>query len=267
MKITANSIAFTTQAAFCVAMALLALAPFSYGVSVVIANSSFELPALTDNGIQNSPTVGDQGGSGWIFSTGSNIGGIYNPTSGYYANADGNGTPAGANGAQISYVFRLNASASQTLSGSDAILGNADDPVLTSLTIYTLTLAVGQRLLNNPAGNFPFGTLSLALLAGSTVIAEDNNVGAPGLGQFADRSISVNSATLNPVLYGQPLSIRIMQLAGTDSVADLDNVRLDAIVIPEPSSALMIGIGLLAFGVLRHRPRVLRYLVSGKIKG
>ncbi len=100
--------------------------------------------------------------------------------------------------------------------------------MLTDLTTYTLTLAVGQRLAGNPSGNFPFGTLEVALLAGSTVIAVDNNVAAPGVGLFADRSISVNGATLNPTLYGQPLSIRIKQLATSDSVADFDNVRLDA---------------------------------------
>ena len=238
-----------TTAAMIIA-AVLTLAP-SHGAAVVVSNHSFELGGFTDGGVQNS----FPNGFGWT-SSGSPAGttaGFYNPSSGYYAGAGGSGTPAGADGAQVGFLYKSGATAFQTLPGADNILGSVDDPVLMALTNYTLTIAVGHRLVGNPAGNFPFGTVALTLLAGSTVIAEDNNITSPAPGQFVDRFISVNSSTLNPALYGQALSIRMRQTAVAESVADIDNVRLDATAVPEPISAMLCGVGAFFLGIFRLR--------------
>ncbi len=213
--------------------ALLSLAP-SYGAMIPVGNHSFESGTLSDGATQNLT----QGAPwDWSQSPAGTFSGFYNPTSGHYASAGGAGTPTGADGSQLGFAFKYGATAFQTLRGNDGILGNADDPVLTALTHYTLTLAVGHRLVGNPSGNFPFGTLEITLLAGSTVIGQDS-VGSPAPGQFVDQFISVDSSTLDSALYGQALSIRLRQTAIPDSVADFDNVRLNATPVPEPSTAL-----------------------------
>lgn len=230
----------------------MALSPFSQSAradNLRVANFGFELPSFTDGAFENYPSLVEQGGYGWTWNNnGAQIGGIFNPSVTYYAGAAGNGTPAGAEGAQVGYLFRGGAFASQTLAGNDGIPGNADDPILTALTTYTLTLAVGDRLPGG-ANSFPFGNVDLALLAGSTVIAEDSTIGDPGAGLFADHTITVNSAFLNPSLYGQPLTIRIIQTQPGDFAADLDNVRLNAVTVPEPSSARLLALGLVGFAL------------------
>jgi len=230
--------------------AVLPLAP-THGAPVVVSNHNFEFGQLPDGGVQNNTN-----GFVWDYNSQSTAGtlrGFYNPTAGHYASAGGAGTPSGADEDQVGFLFKTGATAFQTLSGADAILGNADDPVLTAGTQYTLTLAVGNRLAGNPSGNFPFGTLAITLLAGSTVIAEDATSTGPAPGQFVDRSISVDSSTLSSALYGQPLSLRFRQMAVADSVADIDNVRLYATAVPEPSSVMLWSAGALVLGMCRRR--------------
>lgn len=167
--------------------------------------------------------------------------GIYNPAANTYATAGGTGTPTGAAGSQLGY-FGQGGEVVQTLS-----------ELLTPLTTYTLTLAIGRRALGNQYGNDLFNGYLIQLLAGSTVIAEEANAVEPLPGTFVERSIAVNSATLTSALYGSSLTVRV---TGTQvpGVTDLDNVRLDAVTVPEPTAVGLLCAGILGLVGRRRRP-------------
>lgn len=211
----------------------------AFAISLAVANASFEAPALADgvntNPYQTDPTFANQGGHGWVFDVffGVNDGGIWNPQESLYPGSADSGTPSGADGAQVGYAFRNGVAARQRLIGPDGVLGSSDDPLLTSSSTYTLSVSVGQRI----GGGF--GALAMQLLAGAgtgpqplTVIAEKTITGGsiPAAGTFSDQQLVLDTATVNPSLYGQPLSIRLMQTGGPIDAAEFDNVRLEATI-------------------------------------
>jgi len=232
------------------ALCVLSLALFALlsvetpAATLVVANASFELPAFADASFgQQFITPAQQGGYGWSFTDAS---GIYNPTALDYSGAGGSGTPAGGTGAQVAFSVQRYA-LFQTLAGMDGALGNGDDPVLTALTTYTLTAAFGQRLPGNQFGATP-GGYSFELLAGATVIAQETDAIALTPGSFVERTITVDSATLSPSLFGQPLTIRLNSTVNQATAAtDFDNVRLDAVTVPEPSTGSLLVVATLGF--------------------
>jgi hypothetical protein len=78
------------------------------------------------------------------------------------------------------------------------------------------------------------------LLAGSIVIAEETNAIVPAPETLVDRSIQVDSRSLNAGLYGQPLTISFAGTLGNGTV-EFDNVRLDALPVPEPNLLFLVG--------------------------
>ena len=184
---------------------------------VFIANPSFESPALADGSLQLS-------GSGWDTAA------MYNPTTSQYATAGGNGTPTGADGSQVGYVYGAFSSDTQILRGADGTLGTADDPLLEPNQVYTMTIAVGQRL------DFAYGGYEFELGAynpgtnGYTTLASQADLFTPAAGTFQDATLSFDSNTANPSLYGQNLEIRLTNT--NENATDFDNVRLA--VVPEP---------------------------------
>ena len=123
-------------------------------------------------------------------------------------------TRRSAEGPQTGFIFGSGGLAVQTLAGPDATPGNGDDPLLQPNTVYTITVAVGQRL-PGAAFSVPYGDLDIRLLAGtnpflSPIIGESADF-IPPAGVFADVTLVVDSATVSPALYGSPLSIAFRQ--------------------------------------------------------
>ena len=103
---------------------------------------------------------------------------------------------------------------------------------------YELTVEVGNGLPANPSFDYV-----IELLAGGTVLATANGL-VPAGGTFETSVTSFTPQASDPI--GQPLEIR---LAG-DGVY-FDNVRL----VPEPSTAALVGLGLAGLAMRRTRPR------------
>ena len=112
-------------------------------------------------------------------------------------------------------------------------------------TVYTLTVAVGDRKDLTAPG------YGIELWAGTTLIASDYHTDSgnslPANGTWKDVVASYTSSASDPNA-GQSLQIR---LRGYGVQTNYDNVRLDGTLVPEPSSALLGGLGLLL--MLRRR--------------
>jgi hypothetical protein len=201
---------------------------------LTIANPSFESPVYADGGFSALVPGVLQGSYGWAFGDSS---GIYNPPAADFGNAGGSGTPLGANGAQVAWVYGFgDYRVAQRLAGDDAIPGNGDDPVLAPFTIYTLTVAVGQRAVGNQYGA-TYGGYDIQLVAGlagaATIVGRDTDVVTPPPGTFVERTLVIDTANVAAGLIGLPLTIVLRKTVneGTADV-DYDNVRLDASPIP-----------------------------------
>jgi hypothetical protein len=187
---------------------------------ITIVNPSFEDPVLGDGGFTPSAI-------GWTV-----VGaGTFNPTSGQFSGS----VPDGQNVAYVS----AGGSLSQTLTA-----------LLMPSTTYTLSYYAGNRL------DFPFPSYLVQLLAGGTVLASDGSL-SPGEGLFAQGSVVYTSGAADP-LVGQPLGIRV---TSTGDQPNFDAFALVAtpagpnVVIPEPSTVVLLATGLLTLGgtALRRR--------------
>ncbi|MBS1826335.1 MAG: PEP-CTERM sorting domain-containing protein [Acidobacteria bacterium] len=196
------------------------------GALLTVANHSFE-----------SPTLGTVGGASGIISSWTGSVGSSSLTLRPSA-AQLSGGPA--DGLQVLYMNL--GSRFQTL---------AD--VLTANTVYTLSVAVGNR------NDLSMASYLFTLEAGSTVIATasapPNSI--PADGDMDDVTISYTALAGDPLL-GQALTIRLSHVVGTnDNHALYDNVRLDASAIttgdvPEPASMLLAAAGLLLLPLRRQ---------------
>jgi hypothetical protein len=109
-------------------------------------------------------------------------------------------------------------------------------------TYYILRVMLGNRK------DTPF-TSSAQLVIGGVAIDAVGSV--PGEGNWSQYVATFNS-TLNPADVGDPVEIRLLT---TGVQGNFDNVRLDAITLPEPASMTFIGGGLIALGLLARRRR------------
>ncbi len=114
---------------------------------------------------------------------------------------------------------------------------------------YTLTVAVGYR------DNRTFAGYSIALLAGTTTLANLESSVEPTRGTFTDISLTYIPTSADPI--GSRLGIRIGALNG--GAVDFDNVRLDVAAVPEPSTlAMFLGLGGMGLVAMIRRRSVSR---------
>jgi hypothetical protein len=228
-----------------------ALLASAQAAPITVLNPSFESPATAPATFTGTMTTGP---ANWtVYNTGatdnSRYFGVWNPaTTLSYVN----GAPDGAN---VGVVFLDN-----TTNLAEAGLQQVLSATLQLSTQYTLTVEVGNFSPGDPAPwNFAgFPGYRVDLLAGTTLLASDNNTLAPGEGIFLTSTVSFSTGTSHASA-GQALRIRLVNLNGPGVEVNFDNVRLDAAPVPEPSSALLCGIGALcAFARRRRQPCFLR---------
>lgn len=198
---------------------------------LTVWNPSFESPAFADGGFDFLLEPTTQGIYGWAIGDGAYV---YNPPAGDYAGAGGQGTPGGADGAQIGGIYQFASYAIvQRLAGTDGVPGSSDDPVLETGTVYRLTFAVGQRSAPNAFGT-TWGGYDVQLVAGvgpnAVLIGQETNATTPPPGTFVERTIVIECPTFShPEMIGEPLTI-LLRMTTTSSTADVDfdDVHLDA---------------------------------------
>jgi len=196
---------------------LLAIASPASAGPITVLNSSFELADITGF----TGTTPDD----WtVNGTGTGLNDI---DTGVYA-----GAGAALVGEQVAFA-NANRELSQVLTETlTAAVG----------TTYELTVAVGLR------SDLLTGDYDIQLLAGSTVLA---NVTGSAAALFADVDFTYVSTGLEAEI-GQALQI---VLASTATQTQYDNVRLTSTAIPEPSSLLLVGLGMLGLIGYRRRRR------------
>ncbi|MFO0815693.1 MAG: hypothetical protein U0796_20945 [Gemmatales bacterium] len=166
------------------------------------------------------------------------------------------GTPEGVNAALVFLGGNQTAEAGLQQTLTSSLVGN---------TRYTLSVQIGNiasgtSLPGSSGGPGVFYNLNgfpgyrIDLLAGGTVIASDNNSIGNTIpeGEFRLSTLVYDVPFDHPLL-GHSLGIRLVNLnfPGTPAVpnieVDFDDVRLNAVAIPEPGSwALLVGTALIA---------------------
>jgi hypothetical protein len=115
---------------------------------------------------------------------------------------------------------------------------------LQARTTYTLTVAVGNMSNdpNPPHNAFDFSGFPgyrVELLAGDFVVASDNNSLLPGEGRFVTSVVQVVIGSTHTNI-GLPLGIRLINLDAAPGIeVNFDDVRLDAVPIPDPEITIV----------------------------
>lgn len=195
---------------------LMLLSAGAWGDAISIQNASFET---------TNPLISPCAGTGCAYNGGpipgwtlTGNGGSFQPSSLYFnlPLPDGN-IVAYSNGGSISQDLGVSLLADAT---------------------YTLSVFVGDRL-DNRTSNY-----SLSLLAGTTTLCTFSGSNASITpGTFADETCTFQSGTTLP---SGDLSI-VLTSAGTQT--DFDDVSLSVVSVPEPSSVVLLVVGLLSVGL------------------
>ncbi len=222
-------------------------------ISIPIANASFEDPPLADGALASGP--GNLGG--WIFSASANTFlGIFDPPAGSYPTAGGAGTPTGADGSNVAFLF--NDGGPMEFVEATQTLGE----VLTAGQVYELRVAIGRFLPDQPYAFSTYAGYTIELLAGSTPIASETDGADPPEGAFTEASASVHANAVDPALLGQPLTIRLgIATNEIDRSTHFDDVRLFRTPAAAVPSASPLAVGILVAGLLVATGRRLRRAV------
>jgi hypothetical protein len=189
---------------------------------IAINNPSFESPDTPDATKSNVLT-------GWSNFHGNGMQqGVFDPDNTSYSNASGNSVslPGTATGYQVCF---FTGAGNQLRQNVGTLLPN---------TTYTLTVAYGIPLLST-------GTGWITLYSTSGFLA--TNKGFSGVaGAFVDRSVSYTTGNL---VSGD----LIIELGSIANETHYDNVRLDAVTVPEPSFLAMLSALLVTQNFCRRR--------------
>jgi lysophospholipase L1-like esterase len=185
--------------------------------AALVLDPSFETLASGDGVVSELPSA-----TPWRFgATPNTFRGIFNPTADSYLGAAGSGTPLGADGDEVAYLY-------DNGSGAEAVV--AYQTLATTCELgktYTLTVAIGNRLASNPYGPSTYGGFRLELLAGNERLGAlvDSLVPAPGT--FADATLVVRTDALPVRARGRALTVRLgLTASAAGSATDFDRVRL-----------------------------------------
>jgi len=217
---------------------LLAMGSAANAVPITVDNPSFELPPHGDGGW--GPTfawdlVGPGGGEG----------GNWNPESHQFTSLP--------KGNHVGWAYQDFATG--VAQGIAQVLG----ATFAADTEYELTVEVGN------SWDYYFSGYAVQLLAGGTVIAEDDNTLHPHWGEWATSTVLYSYDAAHGSLVGDPLEIRLLNLGldpegGKMNVeVEFDDVRLTAEAttdLPEPITIALMTIGLAGIGYRRHRSKI-----------
>ena len=138
------------------------------------------------------------------------------------------GAPEGKNVALV-FLWRM-----QT-DGLPAGFSQQLGATLQAKTQYTLRVKIGNiaPTMSDPWDLTGFPGYRVELLAGNTVIAQDNNSLVPNEGTFMESIVSFSPSNADPSL-GQPLGIRLINLnKGSSGIeVNFDDIRLDTLLVP-----------------------------------
>lgn len=197
-------------------LGLLTVSSVAGAAPIPVTNSSFELPATPpDSFIVNAPP------NGWsaygMLDFGNRTIGVLNPTTTtLYLDP----VPDGSN---VGVTFL------QPQQNSEAGLQQTLAATLQPLTQYTLTVEVGNLAVGDAPFAFDgFPGYRVDLLAGTTVIASDDDTLLPGEGRFLTSTVQLTTGATHPNA-GQALTIRLVNLDAAPGIeVNFDDVRLDA---------------------------------------
>jgi hypothetical protein len=183
---------------------------------IAIGNPSFESPSFGTGGFGSALL--------WNESASGGAAGTFAPGPGQY---DPSEIP---DGVQVAFV-------------NQGFLWQQLTAVLQADLGYLISYYVGNRL------DDPFVGYSVELRAGtdpgtSAVLASDSG-GSPANGEFVFRQFELDSRTVDPLLYGQPLMI-VLRSSGIQT--NFDAIAAEDFSVPEPASLLPVGL-LLAVGL------------------
>jgi hapalindole biogenesis HpiC1 cyclase-like protein/PEP-CTERM motif-containing protein len=220
------------------------MASTALATPITITNASFEAVLLADGGFTREDFSADPI-PGWVVTPdGAADGGTYDPTTVQYPS----GVPDGEN-----VAFSSNFPGGSL---SIATISQVLAATLAGNTLYTLNIDVGDRTDTN------FGGYLIEFLAGSTVLASDNNSLLPSSG-FLTSTVTFQTGA-SPSELGQSLQIRMRMLnantGGPANQVNFDNVRLDGTLVdvtavPEPVSLVLVGSGLAGLAARRFSRR------------
>lgn len=233
--------------------------PAGAPTAIPISNPSFEQPALADGALASGPGVV----GGWTFAaTPNTFVGIFDPPAGSYASAGGDGTPSGADGQNAAFLFNDGGpqefvSATQT---SSATVEAGSD--------YALQVSIGRFLPGQPYAPSSYGGYVIELLAGTTVIASNQDGISPPSGRFRTAVAIARASTIPSALVGQPLSVRLrLSSSAAPRSTHFDRVLLQRTTTTAVPGLHPIGLGILVaacMALVRVRERARPDAIAGR---
>jgi hypothetical protein len=237
--------AFNRKAVAAMAMAFMLGIHPTHAVPVSVPNASFESPGSPQSTSTNVNLV-----PGWVFNVknGSQFG-----VGSIASKFSLPGTSSGSEYATINNDYP---------DVTDTITSAASLGIITPLTTYTLTLAIGNENQSDSSLYGAPGPVSFSLLANGVVFATKTVPnGSVANGTFKDFTLTYTTTTSASII-GDTLKIQLATLPeeGTAYQPAFDNVRLDALVeappvVPEPSTWALLASGLITLGWLMRRQR------------